>query len=616
MIKRIDEWLDKSDKKLINRLVFLLMLFLYVLVFYVIASSGYSADDLSNSNSLGLKYLPGENVWELTSRFAKVWMEAGRFFPFSDYCYLLYYFVPSVLAYKCLIILFTYIDCLLAGICVKKISQSRAAGYLTMLLFPLATQLTSEFDSGLYCFHMLVQMTFFWILLSLICTLAFIDRIKRAEEEKNNGKSESAAGKVITIIFWILSGLFLFMALGTYEVAFVMVAFIGLGVWGYTGKFLKTLKYLIPDFIAYAACIVINIILKMGASDGYGGTTISLNFQAVFITFLKQIYSTIPLARTFYITLSEEFPYEKELFLGAFSWTDIVMVLAFIALLYILVRQLRKNKMEGRKLLFLFLSGLSLLVFPACLVAITEKYQAELLWGQGHLCTLVQSFGLAILLVCLVAFIINKCSRKLSNIIIIILACIAVPVLIIQEMDARCSVILKNVSYKDQMDNVCNAIDAGLYDDLTYEDTIVGLSNNYYDFMSSSEFYSKYAGRAMNVLGGDNLTDDDYSKLENALKAGRLYASSSYSNNGYEFVCLAKVTEIEKDKNASSGYIFYAEEVRVYLSMNSGEMLTLLYKDTDVEKTITKDASDFDNKGKVQINITGSRIDVSSFWAG
>ncbi|MDD5828229.1 MAG: hypothetical protein PUD10_03575, partial [Lachnospira sp.] len=305
--------LFSDDNKAKIYIIHLLMFIFYILFFYVIGESSYTADDLLNSNSLALKYIGKESVWQQTVRLGKEWLDAGRFFIFSDYVYFLFYYVPSRLMYKILIIISVYINSILFGKCVQKISKSYALGFLMRFSFPMCIQLTGEFDSALYAFHMLMQMVFLWTFLSLLLVMKYIDY--------------RDSNKMLAVICHVVSGMSLFVALCTYEVAFVTVVFIGLGILAYTSDFKYTLKALIPDFIAYAIACVINLVLRTRVSDvGYSGISINLDLKAIVVTFVKQSLSVLPLNRFMYRTWRFGMPYTVNELMSNVRFTDIIMI--------------------------------------------------------------------------------------------------------------------------------------------------------------------------------------------------------------------------------------------------------------------------------------------------
>lgn len=598
MIKTLKEWMEDENNRKQIFVIHGLMLLFYIFTFYVVCESGYSGDDIYNSCALGLKYIPGRGVWTTVANAYVEWLNVGRFFPFSEYCLLMFYYIPSRLGYKIAILVISYIVSVLFGMCINKVSGNRYMGYATMLLFPLCTQLTSDFDSALYSFHALIQMTFLWVLLSLWCI------IKCVESEKKWAK----------IVTWILSGVFLFFALGSYEVAFVLAIFVGLAVWGYTGNFLRTLKLLIPDFIAYGVAVAINLYLRLNIHTvGYDGISINLEPIAVIKTFIIEITATFPLCRMLYWNSMVENA-GISTYISNIRFTDVLMVLLFIAILVYIVKKLYKTLDNIKALLFLFLGGVSLMVLPAMLIAVSFMYQQTLDIGTGHLCLYVQSFGLILIVLSMLILIMRKCSKKASLIIITILAVISVPVMVLQEADARVSVEEKNEYYQRPVNNVSDAIHDGVLDMVGDEDILVGVSDYYYDVTNTEAFYARYAYRHINTIDNDVVKDKGDIYMRNLVNNGRLYITNS--NYGGKdgvgnFVLAAKATGMTKDSSAI-GYNFTADKVTVYVS--GDKVSQVKYTDDSVNKSVKVDMSNArkTSKGYTIVELEGTNIDVKS----
>ncbi len=588
MINNVVSWLEDDKNKAKFIVIHAGIILFYILYYYVVCQSSYMADDMYNSNALGLAYMQNDSVWSLTYRQWIRWIDAGRFFPFSNYVYIMFYFVPGRFAYKLLLVIVTYLNSLLFGRCVSKIMHSKEAGLLSIILFPLCMQLTGEFDDGIYCFHMLIQMTFIWLLLSLLCTLRFIDKTRMIKA------GELPAGKTgrSRWVYYVLSAVFLVCSLGTYEVAFVLVAFIGLAVWGYTGKFLETLKVLIPDFIAYGAIIVVNLILRANMADvGYDGISINLQPGIVIETFLKQLLSTLPLNRFISRTKLYGVPYSKAELLANFRIRDIVMVCIYLALVTALAVMFYKNVKKIKNYVFTILGALSLMVLPAALISITFKYQEILDWGTNHISAYIQSFGLVLLIVCLLALLVKHAPKKVSAVIIGLLVLINIPVMLLQEMESRTSVYYNNLNHRFAVENIANSAEIGIFDDINREDTLLCTSDYYFDAAESKTFYCKYAKKEIEAVESPLV----YEKLNELRKtssmANAVYAVSSDVTAtecgtlgiDHGFVVLQRISDY-KLNSSKEEYALHTNQIKVYVESNKTVIVN--YTENSIEKTI------------------------------
>ena len=207
LVKNWKNFIETMDERKLFWALNIGIFIFYLIYFFIICQSSYSADDLFNANAKAVDYMQGDSVLKLTIRQMKIWMDVGRFFPFSNYVYLLFaYVVPTRFSYKLLILLTVYLNNLLFAKCIGKITKSKEIGFMTMMLFPMCIQLTCDFDSALYCFHMLMQLVLMWSTISLLLVLKYLDKIQNGVKRIGN--------------YWYLiaSAFSLCLAVGTYEV--------------------------------------------------------------------------------------------------------------------------------------------------------------------------------------------------------------------------------------------------------------------------------------------------------------------------------------------------------------------------------------------------------------
>lgn len=591
-----------DNKRLIYG-VHILIFILYVLFFYVISESSYTADDLLNSNTLALKYIGKENVWQQTIRIGKSWIEAGRFFPFSDYVYFLFYLVPSRLVYKILIIFSVYINSVLFSKCIEKISKSSALGLLMMFLFPMSIQLTGEFNSALYAFHMLMQMVFLWSLLSLLLIMKYIDL-----KDKNTASANAC---------FIGSGIFLFVSLCTYEVAFVMIIFIVLGVLAYTSDIKYSIKVLIPDFIAYGVACIINVILRMSVHNvGYSGISINFNIKEIAVTFAKQSIGVLPMSRFIYKTYESGMPYSVNELISNIRLTDMIMVCIYAVLFVLLVLMLRNKFDKSCNYICLIIGGVSLMVLPAFLISVTSRYQKELDWGINHLSGYIQSFGMALVMACVVALIIKHISKAICIIFSIVLIMFNSSVMLAQEMEARAFNSSISWDFRYAVENIIDAANCGVFDDVSSDNIIYGISDYYYDNAESNMFYSKYLKKDMPVKTKTEF-EKDMDTWSGNIENKSIYIINSYSNANGSYVYVAHVSEISDDiGNYSDNYKnskkLYIDNIKIFTRYKN-DFIIKYYKDNILENINISNQS-LINKTDIDMlyEISGVNIPFSS----
>lgn len=547
-----------NNKPAFYKIIHILLAAFYVMFFFVIIQSSLAADDILNANAAACNYIPDDSVWKLTIRQWLIWFERGRFFPFSNYVYLLFAAMPSIKCYKLFLLILVYINSLLMGKCTEKLFHNKAVGILTMLIFPLSIQLTPIYDGPLYCYHGLMQLVLLGSEIGILCVFKYCDLHSRNSEEKS--------------YIWILiAGAAAYMiSLGMYEIAFVMASFIGLCTWCYTGSVKRSLKVLIPYICAYIFMLFMNFYMRTAfASDSYGGTTINLDLTAIVVTFFKQLISTFPFAG-FFFGLASGDVWDKHLWLNVLKPVDLLMILIFIALLVIAVFVIKYNYLETKTIIFTLLSGLCLMVFPSIIIAITEKYQLELEWGRGYLPNYIQSFGLVLIILSIFILITRNFNNKGKLITTIIVILISVPMLLGQQAQARIDVESKYNDLGYNRDTAMNAIKAGLLDELDSDDYLFGTSGCPFDYSESRQFYTFAAKRYINAKESYELVPFLHSKYGEADCYNSIddntYVSTTYANSDGGYTMIGKCTSVTPTADYSGFESIYVENPKLYVT--------------------------------------------------
>lgn len=491
-----------SSEQFRNVAIFIAIFLFYVFYFGLICNSGLSADDMWNSNIQAARYLNGPSVWEVMWNQTIIWLKLGRVFPFSNYAAVLFALISSVPLYKACIVGMIVINALICGECVKAVSKSESVRLVFLLVFPLFLQLTPEFDSGLYCYHMLIQMVVLWCFLSLWCILRYVECRKK----------RYAAG----------SAVFLFLALGTYEVAFVFLFALLWVVWTIQKNWKSVITICLPDLIVFLCMGLVNLGARLFLQEGaYQGISVSLSMKAVLITLLKQCSTCFPVGRYICSGLkycdpyTDVYPYSLS---GILSWIrmgDILAVLLFLGIFITAVsltvkagtwsRKKSNTGQEGTKAVLrnpsgmrpeYTLVGLGLIVFlfPGLLIAVSAKYQQILGWCSGHLPAYMQSVGLAIAVTGFYTLIMKGTWKQLvKQVISWGCVCAAVIVILLNLVSGRAGVEYMNRFRKYPQENITAAAQAGFFDDIAEDSTkiLFGTTAYIYDQSCTGEFYSK-----------------------------------------------------------------------------------------------------------------------------
>lgn len=458
---------------------------LYVCAFSVVLTSGLSADDMWNSNIQAASYLGGPGPVKVMLGQWKMWLEAGRIFPFSNYVALLFTAIPSVPVYKGCIILMTWLSNRMVSLCIERITESKCLSVLYMLLFPVLIQMTPEFDSGLYCYHMLIQLVVFWCFLALWMQIRYLDTEKKR--------------------YLVGSAVSFFLALGTYEVAFPFLLVLIWVTVRICTSIRKSIRKMIPHLVLFVGMVSANGVLRlMAARQAYHGVAINLQWKTVFLTWLKQCSTCIPLGRYICSLLkecrpySEVYPYTIREIFGWLQIWDYIAIGLLIGLWIWLGRRTRKESViPKQKLWTMLVVGGLVFALPGILIALSAKYQQTIAWAGGHLPAYMQSTGFVMMLAGGYWKLISGRTgwkRKLMEAGGLVAGMV---LLILNISSARAGVEYMNQTKRYPQETIESAADAGFFDIVADDKTkyVFGANGYIHDSQNSMEFYSKLAGR-------------------------------------------------------------------------------------------------------------------------
>ncbi len=457
---------------------------LYVCTFSVVLTSGLSADDMWNSNIQAAPYLGGPGAIAVMLGQWKMWLEAGRVFPFSNYVALLFTLIPSVPVYKACLVFMTWFSNWVSGLCIEKMTGSKCLRILYMVLFPVLVQMTPEFDSGLYCYHMLIQLVVLWCFLSLWLQIRYLD----------TGKKRYAVESTAA----------LFLALGTYEVAFPFILILAWVTYRRCRSGRKTIRKMLPELIVFLGMLAGNGVLRVLAGHrSYHGVSIHLQWKTVLITWLKQCSTCVPLGRYLCSILKECRPYSdvypytiREIFSWLQIW-DYLAIGLLIGIWFQMEQAWKKEQAVQKQTLWtVFVVGCLTFILPGGLIAVSAKYQQTIAWAGGHLPAYMQSVGFTMMLVCVYRWLSSRLTgwkRKLFGIVCLIAAGL---ILTINMASARAGVEYMNQTKRYPQENIEAAAANGFFDTIAEDDRkyVFGANGYIHDAHNSAEFYSKLAG--------------------------------------------------------------------------------------------------------------------------
>ncbi len=506
-----------TDRK-VDMILHVLLAVFYGLTFRILLQSGLSADDMWNSNVWAYPYTGEGSIWQDISSQFNLWLHVGRFFPISNLAPCVYALCTNILTYKLAILIAVYLDNLVCWLLMYRLTDSRWMAYLYMLIFPVLIQLTPEFDSGLYCYHLLIQTVVLFGLLAIYGWVRYLDTGLRR--------------------YLMVSAVSMLLALCTYEVGFVFV--IPFGYLGY--KKLKNGKQILfrglPVWCVILAVGLWNVIIRILFKEAsYGGIEVTWDLRKIWITFCKQCSTCIPLGRyigSYYADgfFTDQYTYSWKALAGMITLPDLAAVLCFLALyLGILLGNKKENgdidngkthagehgkrTMDSAMIRMIAILGGMIWLLPGVLIAISDKYQNSLGWFAGHLPAYMQSLGFTMVVTALIVAWADRISNphvyKLGA---GILGGILAIILLLDQVTAREILEYMNGYRKYPQENIACASREGFFD--AFEDredmVLVGTTHYIYDAGDCRSFYSKLAGR--NLYAEDLITYGEHMRSE------------------------------------------------------------------------------------------------------
>lgn len=448
-------------KKHRNFIMIIALIVYYVLSFLPVLRSGYMYDDILNYTAKGYAILHDmDNIWELTKNIALLWFhENGRVFFFTWYMYAFLTYIGLGM-YKFMIVASTFLNGFLLGYLVKRISNNERLRWLVMLIFPILMSLDCSYHSAMYGYHIMLQLTFMYILLAVI----FFDKYVQSRITK----------------WQVISCIFLFLALGTYEVAYVLCALFFLIAFFQYRSFWTTIKKIVPQISVGCLWLALNIYARLHMTSGYAGTTIHIGKEMI-AGFVKQLSGTFCLTNNIIglnsIVDSESVFQDQIWRYGAVF----ILIMVLLTLILGVTGIYENHKDKTRKLLIaddrmlLFIIGIWILVGPTLLIALSARYQEEVTWGRGYLPAYISCWGMSICMALFIEWMSTKVKNKV--LFLTILATIVVAIVVPNQLIGDITV--NNVGNWNYIGDKLfkKADNTGMFDSLKENENIIDGTN-------------------------------------------------------------------------------------------------------------------------------------------
>ena len=490
---------------LLNYGIEALILLLTAASLSMLIRSGYYWDDALNSTA----YLAEkkDTIPTLTHvlNFMRKYLELGRINILSFYYYF-YFYIENVSLYKILIILTILADQLIFRNVLMEYGVSRGKARLGMLLIPLMLQ-TRVYQDPVSGFYSLMQVLTAEMLLCALFLHRWLEGGKRS--------------------CFVLSLGFFALGLLTYEVCFPFLAMICVLIWVQRRNFLRALRDSLL-FIGLTLLMLagVFVVRRLFVRDTYAGVAFSLDPQSVVRTALRQLAAGLPLS--FYsagyqaAVLGHSYPtatfmnYDFLSFLKSVRLTDILILFGCF---YIIRRipscSTKRSASDDLHSSFfilhlpLLILGLSFAVLPMITVAMSERYQGQLMPGLGYLPVYMQYYGLAALAVWALTAIRPSAGKQA-----ICLAAFSV-ILLLNLQNNRAVTEIMNRSFYDPRNAGEAALHGGILDFLPGEAKLVSVNDRRYLWEADwnnvglyREFYGNNSRHIPETVGDTGLLTD------------------------------------------------------------------------------------------------------------
>jgi hypothetical protein len=532
----------------------LLLLAITALSLRMLVPSGYYWDDALNSTQYLFERQDGIPLIQNLLSFMGKYLALGRINVLSAYYYFLFY-IPSVAAYKALIIALVLACQLVVRVVLTYMTGSLSLGQFTMLLIPLLIQLRAYQDpvSG---FYGLMQV----LLITILLMAYFFTRYLRGGQKRN-------------LIFSLAAYM---VGCMIYEVVFPFGLLIPLLCWAEGISLKQTIKEILPFLLICLVLLGVVLILRLNlpTAEVYEGVRFKWKLSAILRTYGIQLLAALPLS---YYTFTDQLTAMEQITLadGFFRQSSdeilrgndtadylLVWLLVFSAVLIFQRWYTESGNGNGNRALRPALAlGLCLFLLPAVTIALSTRYQGQLVPGLGYLPVYISLFGVAIVLALLVNFLLRRRNAFLQG---FLLALIAVVFLVTTQHNRLVTHWMDRVFYYPRQTGE-QALESGLFDFLPDNATVISMNPGWYMWEASwgpprrlyGEFNTIHSGR--DFVSGELQAGgrDDLAASLNDQPDRPLYLFSYQGSETGGVAVLGKVTATADETNLITEEVIY-----------------------------------------------------------
>lgn len=337
------------------------------LIAMLVVATPLTNDDLINHQIHSESATTGRGLLGIITHYTHQWMaNEGRFFPGSlAWSYSLHWYVGPVVLFKLVLACLVASSVGAVGFYVSKVADSRRLGLLGVAVFVTFVQMRVGFD----------PVSEFAGLLPLVSVLVLV-----------------AVGVALSRGSWpwlLLAGLAYGAAVMTYETTVAFAPVLIVVIIASRRRWQAALPIAVPALVQTVIVLILRSQLDHPSSPAY---TVSLDPAVVLPTLGRQLAGAIPLSQ---VLLGDGIA-------PPLSRTGVVLALLLVGVpLAVLVRAAISTPLEvsARALWLLACCGAWITLAAAGLVALTARWQQELVMGAAYLPVYFQYIGLALVVI-------------------------------------------------------------------------------------------------------------------------------------------------------------------------------------------------------------------------
>lgn len=399
-------------KTLIPNITYIIFAIVFIdLALRPLLTSGFYADDMSNSLSWTALTKGGPSRFDMVSKGSPDGPVPGRFYPLSNYAYFLFDFIHGdAWLYKAIILVAIIGNLLLFSYFLKRITDNKAIALLSLIIVPCFFQFRIFYDP-ITSFHAFMQIVMMLTLLSLIALDYFLETKKP--------------------IYFILSITIYTISLYLYEITYIFFILHMVLLYFRTKKIKLTMGFIAPFIIS----VGIASWFSFQARRAYASMPsyhVHFQFDAYFSTLFREMYAAFPLS---YFTSNPGgmFDHGFSKILSKVTFLDLLTVSLFFILYLRVLNQseigfgkkakskmrvvrrvkrsqaLRNRRIEqesqelrkghlSKQAIILVSFGVLLLILPGGMIALSPIYQYLIYWGISHIPVYLSYYGAFLIL--------------------------------------------------------------------------------------------------------------------------------------------------------------------------------------------------------------------------